>query len=107
MLKPVVLLIKSLHGHPEAGAHWENHLHEILKAMTGKVSPGFPGNYIFKDTGLLLCVYVDDFTLAGPEEKHAAFWEALTKVVDLDPPRSTRSCAWEAPRHRGPAVPLR
>ena len=24
--KPIVLLVKSLYGHPEAGAHWENHL---------------------------------------------------------------------------------
>jgi hypothetical protein len=35
---------------------------------------------------LLLCVYVDDLTLAGPEHAHASFWERLTKQVDLEPP---------------------
>ena len=28
--KPMVLLVKSLYGHPEAGARWENHLEKIL-----------------------------------------------------------------------------
>ena len=37
-VQPVVLLIKSLYGHPEAGAHWERRLHSILKDMGGEVS---------------------------------------------------------------------
>ena len=85
-VRPVVALIKSLYGHPESGAHWENHLHSILKDMGGVVSDEFPGNYWFEDTKLLLCVYVDDFTLAGPKEKHADFWIRLGAKVDIEPP---------------------
>ena len=83
--KPMVLLVKSLYGHPEAGAHWERHLEGIIKDLGGKVVPEFPSSYFFKDTGLLLTVYVDDFTLSGPEHEHATFWAALRKKVDLDP----------------------
>ena len=28
--KPMELLVKSLYGHPEAGAHWERHLENIV-----------------------------------------------------------------------------
>ena len=82
--KPMVLLVKSLYGHPEAGAHWENHLERIIKGLGGEAIPEFPSSYFFPKTKLLLTVYVDDFTLSGPAEHHAKFWETLRKQVDLD-----------------------
>ena len=56
--KPVVLLIKSLYGRPEAGAHWENHLTEILidpTIMKGKKVPEFPSVYIFPGVTAYAC----------------------------------------------------
>ena len=84
--KPMVLLVKPLYGHPEAGAHWERHLERILIGkMKGTAIPEFPSSYFFPDTGLLLTVYVDDFTLSGPEQHHAGFWKDLRQHVTLDP----------------------
>jgi hypothetical protein len=85
-VKPAVL-VKSLYGHPEAGAHWERHLHAILKSLGGEMSPEHPGNnYCFKETKLLLSLYVDDFTLAGPQHQHERFWKQLIELIELDPP---------------------
>ena len=85
-VKPVVLLIKALYGHPDAGGLWEQHLKVIIKNLGGHEVPEFPGNFFFPDTKLLLSTYVDDLTLAGPEDQHEKFWEKLTSVVDIEPP---------------------
>ena len=74
-VKPVVLLIKALYGHPDAGGLWEQHLKVIIKNLGGHEVPEFPGNFFFPDTKLLLSTYVDDLTLAGPEDQHEKFWE--------------------------------
>lgn len=85
-LKPVVLLVKALYGHPDAGGLWEQHLKKIIKNLGGEEVPEYPGNFYFPDTKLLLSTYVDDLTLAGPSEQHDAFWAKLTSVVDIEPP---------------------
>ena len=83
--KPVVLLIKSLYGHPESGAHWERHLTDILvRELGGQPIGEFPSSYWFPASKLLLTVYVDDFTLSGPSEAHDSFWEKLKLHVDLE-----------------------
>ena len=82
--KPMVLLVKSLYGHPEAGAHWEKHLEKIISAMEGERVPEFPSSYFSKKTKLLLTVYVDDFTLSGPSEHHPGFWRRLRQDVELE-----------------------
>ena len=84
--RPVVLLLRALYGHPEAGGLWEKHLKEVLKGMGGKELPEYPGNFWFPETRLLLSTYVDDLTLSGPQEEHQPFWETLCKVVDVEPP---------------------
>ena len=84
----MVLLVKSLYGHPEAGAHWEKHLERIIAKLGGVPVPEFPSSYHFPDTDLLLTVYVDDFTLSGPEKHHDGFWKALLKDADLEPETS-------------------
>ena len=83
--KPMVLLIKSLYGHPEAGAHWERHLERIIRNMGGEPVPEFPSSYYFPSSKLLLTVYVDDFTLSGPAGEHADFWKRIRQDVELDP----------------------
>ena len=85
-VKPVVLLIKALYGHPDAGGLWEQHLKVIIKNLGGQEVPEYPGNFYFPDTKLLLSTYVDDLTLAGPADQHDAFWSKLTSVVDIEPP---------------------
>ena len=82
--KPMVLLVKSLYGHPEAGTHWDRHLEKILDQMGGTVIPEFPSSYFFQKESLLLTVYVDDSTLSGPVENHAAFWLRLRKDFELE-----------------------
>ena len=85
-VKPVVLLIKALYGHPDAGGLWEQHLKVIIKNLGGQEVLEYPGNFYFPDTRLLLSTYVDDLTLAGPADQHDAFWSKLTSVVDIEPP---------------------
>ena len=82
--RPMVKLIKALYGHPESGAHWENHLTSVLNKLGGKVIPEMPSAFYFKETGLLLTVYVDDFLLSGPEHAHAPFWAELEKHVEIE-----------------------
>ena len=76
--------MKALYGHPESGAHWEQHLTEVLVRLGGKAIPEMPSAFFFEETGLLLTVYVDDFLLSGPERAHAPFWEKLEKDVEIE-----------------------
>ena len=85
-VKPVVLLVKALYGHPDAGGLWEQHLKKIIRNLGGQEVPEYPGNFFFPDNKLLLSTYVDDLTLAGPSDQHDAFWAKLTSVVDIEPP---------------------
>ena len=84
--KPLVLLQKSLYGHPEAGAHWEAHLEKVLKELGAQKVHEFCSMFWFPSTRLLLTVYVDDLTLSGPEGEHQRFWKQLCKRIDLEPP---------------------
>ena len=85
-VKPVVLLIKALYGHPDAGGLWEAHLKRVLRNLGGAEVIEFPGNFYFSESKLLLSTYVDDLTLAGPVARHQPFWEKLTSLVDVEPP---------------------
>ena len=81
---PVVLLVKSLYGHPEAGAHWERHLTEQVRSLGGEPIAEHPSSFFFPKTGLLLTVYVDDFMLSGPAQHHDKFWKQLGERVELE-----------------------
>ena len=61
--RPVVLLLRALYGHPEAGGLWEKHLKGVLRNMGGEELPEYPGNFWFPESKLLLSTYVDDLTL--------------------------------------------
>ena len=57
-VKPVVLLIKALYGHPDAGGLWEQHLKVIIKNLGGQEVPEYPGNFLlprYKVTSVNLC----------------------------------------------------
>ena len=85
-VRPVVLLIRALYGHPDAGGLWEAHLKEVLKGLGGVEIQEYPGNFWFAEDRLMLSTYVDDLTLAGPRAAHAPFWEKLCALVNVEPP---------------------
>ena len=87
--KPVVLLVKSLYGHPEAGGHWQNHfedavLNKLPEEWRAKRVDAHPSSYWIPSKRLLLTVYVDDLVLSGPEGNHAGFWAEISKHIDLE-----------------------
>ena len=73
----------ALYGHPESGAHWENHLTEALRKIGGQPVPAHPSSFFFPVTQMLLTVYVDDLLLSGPVDNHAGFWSALREVGNI------------------------
>jgi len=84
--KPMCLLERALYGHPESGAHWQEHLETAIKAIGGIPVPNHPSSFWFEGAKLLLTVYVDDLLLSGPAGKHEDFWkELLVKGIKLDP----------------------
>ena len=83
---PVCLLERALYGHPEAGAHWENHLTAIIKKLGGRAIPSHPSAFWIEGSRLILTIYVDDLMLSGPVAAHEAFWSELMKDVLIDPP---------------------
>ena len=93
-VRPVVLLIKALYGHPDAGGLWEQDLKVIIENLGGQEVPEYPGNFFFPDTKLLLSTDVDDLTLAGPADQHEAFRAKLTSVVDIEPPEPIYGISW-------------
>ena len=83
--QPCAPLHKALYGHPESSAYWQQHLHAILVKLGGVEFRNLPSVYHFPALGLVLCVYVDDLTLAGKMSLHEGFWSTLSKQVELEP----------------------
>ena len=78
--KPMCRLKMALYGHPESGAHWENHLTEALRKIGGEPVNGHPSSFWFPTQRMLLTVYVDGLLLSGPVEHHDSFWSSLRVV---------------------------
>ena len=81
--RPLIRLIKSLYGHPESGAHWQNHLEEAVRKLGGKTVEGHPSTFFFKQRDQALTVRVDDLLLAGRGESHEMFWQELGKLIEM------------------------
>ena len=72
--KPLCLFERALYGHPESGGHWERHLNEAVKSISGVAVPGHPSCFWFpvdksnpkKELHIMLCVYVDDLLMSRP-----------------------------------------
>ena len=84
--KPMCKLERALYGHPESGAHWENHFNDAVISLGGKPVPNHPSSFWFREQKLLLTVYVDDLLLSGPSESHADLWKCLETKIDIEPP---------------------
>ena len=87
MYAPCCKLNNSLYGHPEAGGHWERHLHKAIQGCGGIAIDNHPSSYWIEEAKLFLTAYVDDFLLSGPEAAHDPFWKLLqAKGINIDPP---------------------
>ena len=84
--RPCVRLWKSLYGHPESGFHWHRRFSDIMKQMGGVHSDLFQSTWIFKSTGQMLTLYVDDIVLSGPASSQKGFWDELQKHLSIEPP---------------------
>ena len=84
MHRPVVLLKKALHGHPNAGSFWEKECAERLKTL-GWVTAAdeWPSVFWHPTYRLLLTVYVDDCKMAGPKENHAKAWVEIRRRIAM------------------------
>ena len=71
--RPLVRLRKSLHGHPESGAHWQKHLEQAVGKLNGIPVSGHPSIFLFADRDLVMTVYVDDLLLSGASHEHSRF----------------------------------
>ena len=84
--RPVIELLQALYGHPEAGSHWQMQFEEAIKKHMNAVPiEEYPSMFLFPEFGgLCLCIYVDDFILAGKEEHHGPFWKKLGEHIMID-----------------------
>ena len=68
--RPVVLLLRALYGHPQAGGLWEQTSRSCYASSEANAFP----------------LRINDLTLSGPQEEHQSFWAELTSLVDVEPP---------------------
>ena len=78
--KPVCKLILSLYGHPNAGAYWEQHCDEHLKAIGFEpidTNDAWRSCYHHKKYDAFLIVYVDDFKMSCKKEYTQELWKMV------------------------------
>ena len=58
-----------------------------LTALGGVEVAEHPSNWMFRVDGhvLVLNIYVDNLTLAGPSNLHSRFWQLLPEKIKLEP----------------------
>ena len=83
---PVVIMEKSLYGHPDSGTQWERHYDDQLKSIGFSPVPNWDLLYYGSKTKLLLSVHVDDFKLAAPNNNIAKGWGLIRKGIHMDDP---------------------
>ena len=74
---PVVPLLVNLYGHPLAGLLWEKGCEEKLMQLGWEHVTGWESLYVHRKDQLFMNVYVDDFHLAGKEDKVAPMWQKI------------------------------
>ena len=90
--KPVVRLIRNLHGHPLAGLYWFEYCDAAIRRCGFRPIKGWECLYLHPTLGIILSVYVDDFKVAGIKENVPKVWQMLTdpklvNLLHLDPPQ--------------------
>lgn len=84
--QPVVILLRALFGHPDAGTYWEQHCDTAVNSMGFETVESWPPCYFHKEWTLLLSVYVDDFKMSGPETSMAKAWSKSREHIEMDDP---------------------
>ena len=85
-IRPVVILLRNLYGHPKAGLYWEQHCRGALQSLGWEPVKGWECLFVHKEFKLFLSVYVDDFKMAGKKSSLPKAWEQLRTKLDLDDP---------------------
>ncbi len=83
---PVVVLRKALNGHPDSGTSWEKHCNSALNSVGFEQIYDWSSLFYHKTLKLLLCVYVDDFKLAGPARNLSEGWKAIRSCLKTENP---------------------
>ena len=83
---PVVRLMLSLYGHPDAGTYWEQDCARHVKVAGFEEIDGWTSVFWHPVKKALLIVYVDDFNLACPSQHTAGIWSDLRKNIKMDDP---------------------
>ena len=79
-------LQKALYGHPESGAHWEEHLTKAVREIGGQPVEGHPSMFYLPEERQLMVVYVDDLIVSGPAVTQMKVWERLKAKVKTGEP---------------------
>ena len=85
---PVVLLERTLYGHPLAGLLWERQFEKILLKYGWEKVSNWECLFVHREKGLFLSVYVDDIKLAGKKQNIDPMWKVLNKEIALGEPTS-------------------
>ena len=83
---PVVILRKSLYGHPESGPMWDKKMHQCMYQAGFLSLEGSPGFFYHPTFGVECTVYVDDLVLIAPSSVEAEIWKTLDAVVEFKDP---------------------
>ena len=86
--RPCCKLKKALYGHPESGAHWEEHLTKAIRLVGGEPVPEHKSTFWFPKERQMLTVYVDDLLLSGPIGSQKSVWDRLRKHVTIEDPET-------------------
>ena len=84
--RPVRKLRLAFYGHPLSECFWEIKVETPLFIEEWTKIPEWECCYHHKKLELVLSVYVDDFSIAGPRESLKAGWKTIQKHIVLDPP---------------------
>ena len=97
--RPSVRLQKALYGHPDGGTCWDRHCDVCIKSQGLVPIDDWPSCYFHEKYKLFLMVYVDDFKMAGPEDRLEKGWELVResglKIEDPTPPGLFPGCVHE------------
>jgi hypothetical protein len=83
---PVCEMLTPLYGEKNAGAWWAETLRKTLEGLGWGLIDSLSGESAFFKEGVVLCLYVDDGAMSGPQDKVLRFAEELRGVFDFATP---------------------
>ena len=83
MGRPVVRLLRTLYGHPDALGYGERHCDGHVVKCSVKRIEDWDSCFWHPDVKLFLVIYVDYFKLNGPESKLEPMWEKIREGLEI------------------------